>query len=372
VTELVVDMTPTVISRTAIYHIAQDTFAALPPEARRVQYRGEVSPRLITDKATQKKIAEAFLQDVAKFSEQDIHTEELRLFAAAEDRSPRLFFDPLYTLYGPLSARDVVFVLDMTTLTNPEWHEPHIVRLYQRTFRKLAASPAKIVSISRHTTDSLRATFAIPSTDIITVPLYVRPMVRVAAEAPESALVPGKFLLFVGSLESRKNLTGLADAFELSGLADEGYALAIAGGPGRGSKEITRSLTGSKGVHLLGFVSDGELRWLYENALGFAYPSHLEGFGVPLIEAMSFGLPCLAPTTGAPPEICGELGILADPNDLSEITDALRKLVGIAESASGSLREALRARAAEYSFAAYMAELQKALPTDLGDATWKG
>lgn len=365
-TKLVVDMTPTVVNRTAIYHIARDTLAALPADTA-IQYRGQIARQVVEDNPERQQIADAFFRDLGVFLGQHIHTDEIHPQPAGPDRTPRLFFDPLYTLYKPLLAGDVVFVLDMSTLTNREWHEPHIVRLYERAFRRLAASRAKVVSISHNTTAGLRATFSIAKSSITTVPLYVRPMKAVQAQAPDAPLEPGRFLLFVGSLEARKNVVGLIEAFAMSGLHARGYRLAIAGGDGRGAEEIRATAEVTQGVDLLGFVSEGELRWLYENAAAFTYPSHLEGFGVPLLEAMSFGLPCLSPTTGAPPEITQGLCPTADPSELMSIVQGLNQVVEIASGDSDAIRSKLRQRAATFTFQRYMGELSKALPCQGGD-----
>ena len=371
-TSLVIDLTPMVINRTAIYHIARDTFCALDPATTAIQYRGQIHDHMIEDREASQTVANAFFNDVGRFAAQHVHVGEFRPDPPVDgDARARLFFDPIYTLYRPLNAQDVVFVLDMSTLTNPEWHEPHVVRVYEQAFRRIAASRAKIVSISHNTTAALRATFAMPSRQIFTVPLYVRGVKQVVAKAPETPLQPNKFLLFVGSLESRKNLVGLIDAFMLTNLHQQGYNLVIAGGDGRGAAEIRSAAEAAEGVHLLGFVTDGELRWLYENAAAFTYPSHLEGFGVPLVEAMSFGLPCLSSTTGAPPEIIQDLCPAVDPSDLMSIVAGLNDVVALAESSGEDLRRRLRDRAAVFTFESYMRELSKALPVGTGALKWK-
>jgi glycosyltransferase involved in cell wall biosynthesis len=282
--------------------------------------------------------------------------------SARRDRPRMLLFDPLYTLFEPIDNRDIVFVLDLTTLSHPEWHHPYIAALYARAFGGMLASGARIVSISSHTTASLRANFGIFRRDIVTVPLYTRGTLLNAEAAVPSSIDSGQpFVLFVGSLEIRKNVLGLVEAFDISRLSDRGMHLVIAGGDANDGQRVRNAVRAVRNVHLLGFVSDGELRWLYENALAFAYPSYLEGFGVPILEALSFGLPVLGAITGAIPEITKSLAVLADPYDPSSIADGLLRLV------DGALRETLERRherkswASRYSLRNYVHALSTAL-----------
>ena len=353
---LVIDMTPTCVNRTAIYHIAIDTAAALAGMTAALQYCGSIC-QPPEDRYAQRNVQEGFLRDLAAWSCASPHSDEIDEFYDDGDRWRRLYFDPIYTLYRPLQSCDVVFVLDLTPLTNPEWHNSMVSRAYERAFRKLACSSARIVSISENCTAALRANFAIPSKDIVTVPLYLREIGVKGANEPIKSLVNRRFFLFVGSLETRKNLRGLLQAFALSGLADAGWLLAIAGGDGEGAERIRAEAITLKGVQLLGFVSDPELAWLYANTAAFVYPSYLEGFGLPLVEAMSHGVPCMASLTGASSEICGELCILVDPYEMQSLVDGLLECAAAAEFISEADRRRLAARGRSYSFERYIAAL---------------
>jgi glycosyltransferase involved in cell wall biosynthesis len=137
--------------------------------------------------------------------------------------------------------------------------------------------------------------------------------------------------------------------------------LAIVGGDANDGDRVRKTADVADNVLLLGFVTDGELRWLYENALGFAYPSYLEGFGVPVIEALSFGLPTLSAITGAAPEVAGPFAILTDPYDLQSIAGGLDRLVDEAMQDTRENREARRLHAAAYSLPNYLSALSAAL-----------
>jgi glycosyltransferase involved in cell wall biosynthesis len=95
----------------------------------------------------------------------------------------------------------------------------------------------------------------------------------------------------------------------------------------------------SEHVTHLGYVTDGELRALYENALCFVYPSMYEGFGLPPVEAMTCGCPVIVAKAASLPEICGDAALYCDPMDPRDIARAIRLLAG-----NSSLRDELRAK----------------------------
>lgn len=360
--QLVMEMTPTCINKTAIYHIAMDTYRALADYELRTRYCGVTRPMPTTD-AERKTIAQDFFSHLAKWASGSAHDDELRLVSAPrEDDAPMLFFDPIYTLFHDLHEGDTVFVLDLSTLTNPGWHSGFVSLCYQRAFRKLLGSRAHVISISEHCTAMLRANFSIPASEITTVPLYLRELPTQAPNDCPWDLQRKRFFLFVGSMEARKNVSGLIRAFALSGLHEQGWKLALAGGKGLGWEEIHETAKKFDGVELLGFVSDDELAWLYANAAAFAYPSYLEGFGLPLLEAMANGLPCLASLTGASREVCGDLGILVDPYHMGSVVQGLVDCANASQNQDEAVAERLKARAREFNFDRYIDVLKSALP----------
>lgn len=358
--DLVIDMTPTCVNRTAIYHIALDTAAELESITADWQYCGRRGAKP-ADRAAEKSLQAAFFSDVGAWSRDSVHEDEFAAMPDASDGFRRLYFDPIYTLYRPLAAGDIVFVLDLSTITNPEWHNPAVSKVYERAFRKLVTSKARIVSISANCTAALRSNLSVPARDIVTVPLYLRDLSSAPTRQPEAGLVAHRFLLCVGSLETRKNLVGLINAFALSGLSERGWTLALAGGDGEGAELIRQAAAGIQGVSILGFVKDDELAWLYANAAAFVYPSFLEGFGLPLVEAMAHGLPCVASLTGASSEICEHLGVLVDPYDLNSVVLGMLRVVDRAAGMTEDDRAALVAKAETFSFGRYMDALAPAL-----------
>ena len=136
------------------------------------------------------------------------------------------------------------------------------------------------------------------------------------------------YFLFVGTMEPRKNLTGLIEAYSRLPVELKSRALlAIAGGKGWGGVDVA-AVAGKFGIRerirVLGYVSDEQLATLYEHAMFLAMPSFYEGFGLPLLEAMSRGTPVLTSNCTSMPEVAGDAGLLVDPHDVDSITRALQ------------------------------------------------
>lgn len=358
---LLLDMTPTAINRTAIFHIALDTARSWRASVEGWRYGETFREAPIEDRGRlselQPSIMQLLLGDKGLLAECERPLERRR--RRAKD-GRMLFFDPLYVLIDEVRAEDIVLVLDLSPLTNPEWHNPRVCKLYEAAYLRLLASGARIGAISAHTATALWANFGLDPTTTSIIPLYLRGGVGGVGSrkrAGENAK-PEKRFLCVGSLETRKNFLGLFLAFERSGLAAEGFTLSVVGGDGHGAEEIRGVAESIRGVQLHGFVSDAELRALYGTAWAFAYPSFLEGFGVPILEAMSWGLPVLTSTTGAPPEVAGPHAITVDPHDIDAISTGLRDLARLEPDARGAVGGINRQRAAIYTFDRYIAAMQ--------------
>jgi glycosyltransferase involved in cell wall biosynthesis len=356
---LILDMTPTAINRTAVFHIVMDTARAWRGHGCSYRYGDNVQAALLETTEALNAARPEILQLV--LGDQGLIRESKRPFGIRRPRasnSRMLFFDPLYVLVDEVRADDIVLVLDVSPLTNPEWHDGRVCELYRLAYDRLAVSGAKILSISRHTTLSLWANFGIDPRDVTEIPLYTRNGVKPALSR---SVDTEKRFLFVGSLELRKNIIGLMLAFERSRLSAQGYELSIVGGNGRGAEDITSVAAGIKGVHLHGFLPDEELQQLYRTSMAFVYPSYLEGFGVPLLEAMAWGLPILTATTGATAELAADTALLVDPHDIEAISDGFVRLTEMTAPERQTHQAASRARAAEFTFDRYLSTMEAAV-----------
>jgi len=168
--------------------------------------------------------------------------------------------------------------------------------------------------------------------------------------------LPPRYILFLGILQPRKNLTTLLEAFSLLLAEQPGLdlTLVLAGGWGWRSEELFKTvetLDLRDRVLFPGFVEDDDLPDLYRGALLFVYPSLSEGFGLPILEAMASGIPVIASNTSSMPEVAGDAAILVDPRDPEALASAMA-LVLTDEGLRETLRRKGLARARRFSWEA--------------------
>ena len=143
--------------------------------------------------------------------------------------------------------------------------------------------------------------------------------------------LPEKFILSVGTLEPRKNLLGVLDAFEKLPISLQGkFPLVIIGVKGWKDESLLKRINGLKTtgrVNVLGYVDQSDLPLIYAAATISVYVSHYEGFGMPIIESMAAGTPVLTANVASMPEVAGGAALLANPKDVSEISYQLNRLL---------------------------------------------
>lgn len=234
----------------------------------------------------------------------------------------------------------VITLFDLSFLLFPERFRVYN-RVYLRTFTRLAARRARrVIVISESTKRDAVQMLGIDAARVQVIYCGVeedfRPLpAEEAAAYRRRRGLPERFILFLGTLEPRKNITGLVDAYALFRRmwpADKGEApaLVIAGARGWYYDEIYRRVeqNGLKdAVVFAGYVPADELSYLYNAALLFAYPSLYEGFGLPVLEAMACGVPVVASNRSALPEVVGGAGILVSPEEPAEMAEAFRRVL---------------------------------------------
>ncbi len=174
------------------------------------------------------------------------------------------------------------------------------------------------------------------------------------ADSRDALLRDGGFVLAVGTLEPRKNLPRLVEAFgRLPAVLQDSYPLVIVGASGWQTGETLEALRSlGERAHILGYVSDAALAELYRRCAVFCYPSLGEGFGLPVLEAMTAGAAVVTSNVSSLPEVGGDAVEYADPLDVDSIAAALCRVLD-----DGAHRAELRARAvqraAEFSWATF-------------------
>jgi glycosyltransferase involved in cell wall biosynthesis len=216
-----------------------------------------------------------------------------------------------------------------------------------------------VIAISKSTADDLSRLLLVDEAKISPVLLAADRHFRPAGDAKtveltceKYGLVSGRYILFVGALEPRKNVPLLLRAYRE--LVDGGIQerLVIVGRKGWMYGEIfevLRSLRLEENVVFTGYVPDSKLADLYCGARVFVYPSVYEGFGLPVLEAMSCGTPVVTSNVSSMPEIAGDAAVLVDPRDLRNLTQAIRNVV-VDDCLHQTLRRRGLERAAEFSW----------------------
>jgi glycosyltransferase involved in cell wall biosynthesis len=273
----------------------------------------------------------------------------------AYDR-PDVFWGPAHRLpcWLPRKTARVVTIHDLCWLKAPQTMRPITRRLDAWAMPRALAQADRIIAVSAATADDLRNAF--PETDqrIVVVHEGVAQLPRPGmADVLRRLGVRVPYVLFVGTLEPRKNLGRLLQAF--SALRDEAMPvpqLVVTGARGWGEEcidtEAARLGVASQ-VKAVGRVTDAELATLYHHALFLAMPSLYEGFGLPLVEAMAHGIPVLTSRAASMPEIAGDAGLLVDPFNVKDIANGLKKLMFDAELRS-CLASRARGQAAQFSW----------------------
>ncbi|MDE0104938.1 MAG: glycosyltransferase family 1 protein [Bryobacterales bacterium] len=218
---------------------------------------------------------------------------------------------------------------------------------FRERFAKLAVETARranhIIAISEHTARLVEGLLGFPRANVTVVHHGVEALDAPAPAEERSILeaidVTPPFVLHMGTIQARKNVGRLVEAFEAAG---SGRQLVLAGSTGYGGPDILsrieRSAARSR-IRLPGHVGDKVRSCLYRSAECLLFPSLDEGFGLPVVEAMASGLPVITSDTSALPEVAGDAGLLVDPLSVDAIADGLARVL-----ASPDLRAELAAK----------------------------
>lgn len=226
----------------------------------------------------------------------------------------------------------VVTIHDLGYHYFPAAH-PTLQRLYLHWSTRWSARAAtSLIAVSQATANDLTHFYGTPAHKIH----VIHEAHDLASANPPSSSTPimrawqRPYALYVGTIQPRKNLARLIEAYiKLHEAHDLSWDLVIVGGSGWRSAELEAQVQArglSDRIHFTGYVADEELPTLYTNARFFCFPSLFEGFGLPVLEAQSYGAPVMTANNSSLPEIAGDAALLVDPTDVDAIADAMLRL----------------------------------------------
>ena len=238
----------------------------------------------------------------------------------------------------PFPGRKVATFHDLSPFKWAECFDPVKVRYLQREFRKTLDTADALITDSEYTRRELAEFAGWPLEKIHAVPLAAGPEFRPRTEdeirpiLERHGLTYQGYSLFVGTIEPRKNIIRLLDAYELLPKAiRQKWPLILTGYRGWKSDDIHARIKDAERqgwAKYLGFLPADELPLLYSGARLFAFPSLYEGFGLPVLEAMQSGVPVVCSDRASLPEVAGEAALLVNPDDVESMTQAFLTVLG--------------------------------------------
>lgn len=255
-----------------------------------------------------------------------------RLALALARTRPDVTFVPAHTLPLWFPGPAVVTIHDLGYVYFPEAHSALARRYLAWSTQHSVRRATRIIADSLATARDLAAHYRVPEDRLALVYPGVDPALMPVSDPGRLAAVraryrlPARYLLFVGTLQPRKNIARIVQAYarwrSASGQSD--VALVLAGQQGW---LYDPAWTGAEGVILPGYVEDGDIAALYSGALALVFPTLHEGFGFPVLEAMRCGTPVITSNTSSLPEVAGDAALLVDPRDVAAIAAAIGRVV---------------------------------------------
>ena len=245
-----------------------------------------------------------------------------------------IYFEPNYIPIDINAKKIVTTVHDFSFLLYPEWHPKDRINYFWKTFYKQIYKSDLILTDSNFIKEEAKEFLRIDHDKIRTVymgydntafKLYDRAEVL---NFQKDKGLPENFILFVGSIEPRKNIEKLLQAYiQLPEYVKKEFRLVLAGFSGWENKNIMNLKDKmKKHVMFLGYLSVGELSVMYNSAKLFVYPSLYEGFGLPPVEAMACGCPVVVSNVASLPEVCGDAAYYVDPYNVESIAEGMYKV----------------------------------------------
>ncbi|MBE9111571.1 glycosyltransferase family 4 protein [Nodosilinea sp. LEGE 07298] len=247
---------------------------------------------------------------------------------------PDIYHGTNYAVYPCRHSLRVMTIYDLSFLRYPEYVTA-VVRTYGQRVRQCLSWSDLVVTISESSKRDIVELLNVPPERVWVTPLASRYAVDAWGGSQGVAAVESDnrpYILFVSTLEPRKNVVRLIQAFDrLKTDRRIDHLLVLVGQKGWQFEPIFEAIAASpwqQHIRHLDYLSDTEVAYCYRNADVFAYPSLYEGFGLPVLEAMTLGCPVVTSNASSLPEVAGEAALLVDPTSVEDLAEALWRVIG--------------------------------------------
>lgn len=240
-------------------------------------------------------------------------------------------------LLPPFPGPAVATIHDLSHEILPHTHPDARISYMQRALPDTLARARHLITDSNAVRGEIIRHYSWPQERISVVPLGVSPLFRPHSIDETTDLLQrhglrhGSYALYVGTIEPRKNILRLLQAYGgLASARHKAMPLVLAGGMGWKSDEVLTLMNQARAAgwaRYLSYVPEADLPALYAGARFFVYPSLYEGFGLPILEAMASGVPVLTSACSSMPEVAGDAGLLVPPQDVDALRQALEQLI---------------------------------------------
>ena len=285
--------------------------------------------------------------------------EASRLGSSRAARSVDVWHGPHYTMPRRSQVPAVVTIHDLTFFTNPEWHERSKVAFFRRSIAYSAAHASVLVCVSDFTARLLDEVVS-DHAPVVVAPHGVD-LERFAPEGSDDEqrfgshglVADAPYILFVGTLEPRKGVDVLLDAFSVVADTDPSIELWLAGQAGWGLRDVEATISShraSSRIRRLGFVDEDVLPALMRRARAVAYPSKGEGFGLPVLEAMACGATVVTTSGTVMAEVAGDGALLVPVGDSPALASALAGAVASSDDERSARSRLARTHAEQYTW----------------------
>jgi len=251
---------------------------------------------------------------------------------------PNIIHGTNYSVYPCKKSRKVMNIYDLTFIKYPEYIDS-VVEKYTKLVKQCLQWTDLVITISESSKKDIVELLGVDHNRIYVTPLasryypdYISDELATKLQLASSYDFSKPYLLFVSTIEPRKNIISLIEAFNILKTKYKiEHQLVLIGQKGWRYEQIFAAIEDSpwvSQVHHLNYLSDEIVALFYSKADAFVYPSYYEGFGLPVLEAMTLGAPVITSNSSSLPEVAGDAALLVDPNDPTSLADAILKVIG--------------------------------------------